>query len=642
MAGKIVKIGILIDATDKASKVIEKYSKDTAKAWKHAGLAMAGSIAAVGSAFVAAAKHAGDYTARIARNARQIGITAEQYQELEYAAEQAGIKQEVFFDNIRQFNSVIGRAADGSTEYEKKFRQLGISLKDGRGNLKNVNTLFNELADVFKNSKNDAAEAAAAFKLFGETGARLASVLNLGKEGLQKVRNEAHRLGIILSTQTVLAGEQFTKQLEKAKRIINSLVVVIGSSLLPVVNQLLSKFAEFTTKENFAVKLTSDMKDLVSSLIEITRFVVNTWKSIELLLDGLYILISTPLNAVGEISAAAIKGIRELYKVGLDAIIGMAEKANEIAPFAVSQSEILSIKEARKEADAFFQSSIDKALSLGDSLTDGFGEFEKTLNEITEINLELNKMKAAVANGILIEFDKEGKKSIKPLDDKDKDKEKLKRLRALLRRIIEHVKNVRRVESEQAAWRAQLGQKQIDIERAQFEQRKAVLQEYAATAQQAFGAVTAGLKDIFLHGKDVNDVLKDMKNRILDVLFDAALNAFFGAILGSVGGPGGGILGAGSGVLGAIAGTLSTAPRYGARSNSAFNSPVYDRPLFPGVGTNTAGLTSTTTNNNSRTVIIQAAVPPVRGQVDDYLDLNINPGLKRLGYRPQVNRGRRI
>jgi hypothetical protein len=147
----------------------------------------------------------------------RLGMTAQSYQELGYAADQA----EVSHDALAHSMLILSRNADaaqhGSTEMQAHFARLGITLTDGHGKLKTSTQLLEEASDKFKDIKNPTEKAALAMQIFGRGGAEIIPLLNKGGEALREYREEANELGIVMSEDFIEKSERFHEGMTKLK-----------------------------------------------------------------------------------------------------------------------------------------------------------------------------------------------------------------------------------------------------------------------------------------------------------------------------------------------------------------------------------------------------------------------------------------
>lgn len=253
---------IMVDSAEaqnsisKTGKDAEGLSTKLASGVKTAGKWAAGIVAgatAVGAAMVAAAKDTAADLDVIDKASIRMGITAESYQELAYAAELSGVSM-----------STMEKAA-------KKLEGTDLNLDDA----------INQLMSI----DNEAERAAAAAELFGENVAyEMTPLLQAGAEGMQSMRDEANELGLVMSGDAVKSGaamnDMFTKIDQSIATLKNSLLV----ELMPYVMEILQFLIDEIPKIKEVIqKVMAAVMPIVKPILEA---VMSLFKSIFSLING--------------------------------------------------------------------------------------------------------------------------------------------------------------------------------------------------------------------------------------------------------------------------------------------------------------------------------------------------------------------
>lgn len=253
---------IMVDSAEaqnsisKTGKDAEGLSSKLASGVKTAGKWAAGIVAgatAVGAAMVAAAKDTAADLDVIDKASIRMGITAESYQELAYAAELSGVSM-----------STMEKAA-------KKLEGTDLNLDDA----------INQLMSI----DNEAERAAAAAELFGENVAyEMTPLLQAGAEGMQSMRDEANELGLVMSGDAVKSGaamnDMFTKIDQSIATLKNSMLV----ELMPYVMEILQFLIDEIPKIKEVIqKVMAAVMPIVKPILEA---VMSLFKSIFSLING--------------------------------------------------------------------------------------------------------------------------------------------------------------------------------------------------------------------------------------------------------------------------------------------------------------------------------------------------------------------
>src|SRR3990172_8398936 len=139
---------------------------------------------------------------------------------------------------IKTLTRNMAAAADGNADATLAFQRLGISIKDSDGQLRRVEDILPEIADAFKGMKNQTQAAAMAQEVLGKAGVDLLPVLRNGSDGLAKVRDEAGKLGAIISTQTAKAAGELDDTMNDTTKAVTGLQVALGQALTPALQAI--------------------------------------------------------------------------------------------------------------------------------------------------------------------------------------------------------------------------------------------------------------------------------------------------------------------------------------------------------------------------------------------------------------------
>lgn len=206
----------LKDALGQASDATKAWANKADQSVNKVSKGFKGLKAAIGGALVVGALAKGfnmamdalDRMDKLGDVADKIGFSAEKLQELHYAAKQTGVTVETMNMSLQRFTRRVGEAVKGKGELKDTLAQLGISLKDVNGNVRNIEDVFQDYVEAIKNAKNPQEQLRLAFKGFDSEGAALVNTFRDGAEGLAAFAAEARALGIIIDEELIRnAGE---------------------------------------------------------------------------------------------------------------------------------------------------------------------------------------------------------------------------------------------------------------------------------------------------------------------------------------------------------------------------------------------------------------------------------------------------
>ena len=222
----------------------------TAKQWA-SGL-VSGAVE-IGKAMVSAAKDTAAELDVIDKASIRMGITAEKYQELAYAAGLSGVEM-----------STLEKAA-------KKLEGTDLNLDDA----------INQLMSI----EDESARAAAAADMFGESIAyQMTPLLQAGKDGMQGMRDEAHELGLVMSGEAVSQGAAMNDMFSKIEQSLNSLKAGLLQEFMPYIMEIMQWIIDNIPKIKETV---SNVMNAIMPIIKpIMQSVMSLFKSIFALING--------------------------------------------------------------------------------------------------------------------------------------------------------------------------------------------------------------------------------------------------------------------------------------------------------------------------------------------------------------------
>jgi hypothetical protein len=204
--------------------------------------AVAAGAAALGSAAVVAGKKLADFTKWVAetgdeaaKTSQVIGTTIEEYQQLKFVTDLAGVSNSEMQTGFRRLSRAAEEARKGVAEYGEVFGQLGIKVTDSNGKLKSSFQLTKEISAAFGDLESETQKVALAQDLFGRSGAKLIPMLNQGADAIQRQAEEANKLGLVMSDKAAKQSEVFNDTLLRMESVFKGLALQLGSELLPLV-----------------------------------------------------------------------------------------------------------------------------------------------------------------------------------------------------------------------------------------------------------------------------------------------------------------------------------------------------------------------------------------------------------------------
>ena len=178
-------------------------------------------------------EHQVEYMDQAGKMAQKTGLTTQAYTEYAYAAMLADVPTETMAKGLARLSKNMVAAADGSGDAFDAFHTMGISVKDGAGQLKSADTVISELAEKFGGYEDGAAKVALAMALFGRGGAEMIPLLNRGAGELANMREEARKMGLTFGEEVARNAEEVNDNFKRLHSRTEALKTLLVTGMLP-------------------------------------------------------------------------------------------------------------------------------------------------------------------------------------------------------------------------------------------------------------------------------------------------------------------------------------------------------------------------------------------------------------------------
>lgn len=187
---------------------------------------------------VALGKHSLDTAENLGKMAQKLGASTEELSKWRYVADQADVSQDAFLKGSKKLSEQLTAAGDATSKAAKLMSAMGVDIKGG------VTPAIEKIADTFAALPDGTTKATLAVELFGKAGLDMIPLLNQGSEGIRNMKNEAERLGLVITEDMAKAAEKFNDSLKTLKFQSEAGATSIMNSLLPALNRITTAMSE--------------------------------------------------------------------------------------------------------------------------------------------------------------------------------------------------------------------------------------------------------------------------------------------------------------------------------------------------------------------------------------------------------------
>ena len=161
---------------------------------------------------------------QLATLAKQTGLTTADLQKMQYASELVDV-------SLESMTGAFTKLKKGMTGNAELWDQLGVSVTDADGNMRDARDVFYEVLPALASIENETERDQVAMELFGKSADQLAGIIDDGGEALKAYGEEAEQMGLILSDDTIGALTETSDTIEKTKAQMGASLTELGATL---------------------------------------------------------------------------------------------------------------------------------------------------------------------------------------------------------------------------------------------------------------------------------------------------------------------------------------------------------------------------------------------------------------------------
>ncbi|MEE9609545.1 MAG: hypothetical protein V3U03_17545 [Myxococcota bacterium] len=308
----------------------------------------------------------------VAKRARAIGISAQDVQELGFAAELTGTSVDLLFKAVQRVTRAAGEAAGiGGAAPLKTYLDVFEALKIEVGEFVKLDATeqFLQFGDALRALEDNTLRLTLAMRIFGARNLAILNLMNESSDAIRAARIEARELGIVLGDEALRVFEDFIDAIARLKGAFRGVRIVIALEFIPLLLDL------FESLKNFFVENRGAVREWARDVAAEIRFVVGVLGAFSQMLRQL---------AVDEEQAAVFGRV-------LQSVAGVAlDVAREVA--------VAIVKIIKSTIDTLFRPVIEVLGLLGEQAAARF--VTRFRNELKTIGLVPFQVGAAIRSAL--------------------------------------------------------------------------------------------------------------------------------------------------------------------------------------------------------------------------------------------------
>lgn len=340
----------LAESEKEETKVSQAQAK-AKQAFNAIAKASAAAVAAVASAAAAAAKAiwdatnaSGQWADNLLTLSAQTNVSTDTLQKWDYAARFIDVDTQTMTTALGKVVKQQGAAIKSGQDYVTTLDGQVISLRDSNGELKSSETVFYEMIDALGQIGDATMQEAAAQDLFGKSYQDILPLIKAGSEGLKAYGDEAEKLGLVLSGESVGALGAFDDQMQRLKATMETAGRELAVSFLPATQEVARSLTELastvttalsdgfqdadadTILEGLFGQLQKGLSNISAIMPAVTTFVTGLInKILEFVITNLPMLVQTALQIITGLANGLIENLPVLIPALVQCVLTIVQ-----------------------------------------------------------------------------------------------------------------------------------------------------------------------------------------------------------------------------------------------------------------------------------------------------------------------------
>ena len=208
--------------------------------------AIKGGLTALVEGFTAMGSALGDclsggaaYADNLITLSAQTGLSTDTLEKYNAVAELADVSMETFTGSLAKTTKAMSEAQNGSKKYVEAYKQLGVSVTDANGNLRDSEDVYWETVDALKGIQNETERDALAMELFGKKAQDLNTIIDMGSEGFRELEQTAVDMGAVLGGEGLAALGALDDQMQIFSSTTDATKNILASAFAPAMTSAL-------------------------------------------------------------------------------------------------------------------------------------------------------------------------------------------------------------------------------------------------------------------------------------------------------------------------------------------------------------------------------------------------------------------
>lgn len=267
----------------------------------------------------------------------QTGISTDALQEYQYMSGLVDVSVDTITGSLTRLKRNMASAKSGTGAAAEKFARLGVAVTDGNGELRNAQTVFDELITALANIDNETERDAIAMDIFGKSAQELNPLIEAGAETIAAFREEAHATGYVMQTDVIKSLVSSADETDRTTARFSAFKRELSAGLAPQITELQKTLLDLFSEIDLE-KVRENISGIVSRFGDFVKWCKQNKDVIIALFAG--IAAGFAAFEVGSIIASVIQLMQQFATV--QAAVNAVMAANPIGAVAVAVAALVA------------------------------------------------------------------------------------------------------------------------------------------------------------------------------------------------------------------------------------------------------------------------------------------------------------
>ena len=172
---------------------------------------------------------------------KQTGLSTDSLQKMTYASDLVDVSLDTIVGAVTRMKKNMAGSGEA-------FDKLGVSVTTTSGQMRSVESVFYDVIAALSRVPNETERDQIAMEIFGRTADQLAGIIDDGGAALRKYGDEAERLGLVMSGETLDALNKTNDAVDKSKAQLKAAALELGATIATALAPFIEKLAAFVEK----------------------------------------------------------------------------------------------------------------------------------------------------------------------------------------------------------------------------------------------------------------------------------------------------------------------------------------------------------------------------------------------------------